>query len=184
MRSATTDLQRPDTMAVRDALALPETLTALDQVGDPLHARLQQLFGGRVGAVLRGSWLGHPVHPIAVTLPIGSWTAALFLETFLRDHRAARRLIGLGLIGVPFAAVTGWADWSARDVQERRAGLVHATGNNLAALVMLSSYRQRRNGPTARAEATSLVGVLITGVSGALGGHIAFGRAGEAPSAP
>ncbi|MGW0176328.1 DUF2231 domain-containing protein [Rhodococcus sp. NPDC003322] len=176
MRSATTDPSGPDTIGVREVLAIPESLTALDQVGDPLHARLQQAFGGRVGAALRGSWLGHPVHPIVVTIPIGAWTSAVLLESFLRDHCAARRLIGLGLLAVPFAALTGWADWSTRDATERRAGLVHAAGVNLAALAMVSSYRQRRNGPTARAEATSLVAVLAVGAGGALGGHISFGR--------
>lgn len=169
-------------MTVSDALTMPENLPALDRVGDPLHRTLRRVLdGSRAGDALRGAWLGHPVHPSAATVPLGSWTAAVVLESVLRDHRAARRLIGLGLVGFPFAAVTGWADWSLRDTRQRRAGLVHAVGNATAALAMFSSYRQRANGPTARAEVTSVVGVLVAGAAGALGGHIAFGGTPAAP---
>lgn len=31
--------------------------------------------------VLHGTWLGHPLHPILATVPVGTWTMALALDT-------------------------------------------------------------------------------------------------------
>lgn len=164
-------------MTIQDLLSTPEQATGIDRVGDPLHARVTGLFDGHPTAagILRGRWLGHPVHPGVVSIPIGAWTAAVTLELALRDHRAARRLIGLGLVCVPIAVATGWADWSVRGDRDRRAGLVHAAGNTVASLAMLRSYRLRATSTGARAQAWSLVGLTVAGLSGALGGHIAFG---------
>lgn len=164
-------------MSIHDLLDRPATLEQLDQVADPIHARLTRVLDSNpaVAGLLRGDWLGHPVHPLAVTVPIGAWTSAVVLETALRDHRATRRLIGLGLVGVPFAAWTGWADWSARDTAERRAGLVHVAGIAVAVLAMANSLRLRKKGPSVRAELWSIVGLTAAGAAGALGAHISFG---------
>lgn len=166
----------PTDMTVKELLSAPESVAALDRVSIPLRARILRLLDDRPAAsVLRGSWLGHPVHPMAVTLPMGAWTAAVLLETVRRDHRAARRLIGLGLLAVPPALATGWADWSLRDDAQRRAGLIHAAGNGAAAMAMAISFRRRRTGPDLCAQAWSWFGLAAAGASGALGGHIAFG---------
>src|SRR3954470_378325 len=50
-----------------NALALPQRLA-----GTP---------GKRVRNALHGTWYGHPVHPMLVTVPIGTWTLALGLDT-------------------------------------------------------------------------------------------------------
>ncbi|SEL01025.1 DUF2231 domain-containing protein [Rhodococcus maanshanensis] len=167
-------------MNVRELLGVPESVDALDRISVPLQQRVGGILdNGPAAGLLRGSWLGHPVHPMAVTVPVGAWTAAVVLETVLRDHRAARRLIGLGLAGAPLAVATGWADWAVRDDTDRRAGLVHAVGNTMAASAMLVSFRLRKRGPSVRAEAWSWAGLAAAAASGALGGHIAFASTPE-----
>ncbi|MFD4293288.1 DUF2231 domain-containing protein [Rhodococcus sp. NPDC058505] len=164
-------------MSIDELLRAPERATGLDRVAVPLHRRLTRVADRNpaAAAVLRGRWVGHPVHPAVVALPVGAWTAAVVLEMVLRDHHAARRLIGLGLVCVPVAVATGWADWSVRDERDRRAGLVHAAGNTLGTLAMLRSYLLRSGSAGARAQAWSVAGLAVVGVSGTLGGHIAFG---------
>jgi hypothetical protein len=46
---------------------------------------------------LAGTWLGHPVHPFLVSVPIGCWTSASLLDA-LGQRRAARTLIGAGVL--------------------------------------------------------------------------------------
>lgn len=165
-------------MTVHEILDRAESATFLDPLSKTLRDRIRATFGGRpIDEALRGSWLGHPVHPAVVTLPLGAWTSALAMDV-LRDHRAARRLIGIGLIVFPAAVATGWADWSQRDASQRRAGLIHAAGNAAAAALMLTSYLQRKSAPGIRPAGLSILGLAIAGVAGALGGHIAHGREG------
>lgn len=59
-------LDRP-AFQLANALALPQRLA-----GTP---------GKRIRNVLHGTWFGHPVHPMFVTIPIGTWTLALGLDT-------------------------------------------------------------------------------------------------------
>lgn len=163
-------------MTLRELLQTPGTVEALDRVADPIRQRVVPLLerNPRVTGVLRGRWLGHPVHPMLVTTPVGAWTAAVTLETVRRDHVAARRLIALGVAVVPLAVLTGWADWAHRDRDDRRAGIVHAAGNTAATLAMVASLRQRRRGRTGRGQWYSALGLTLAAASGALGGHIAF----------
>ncbi|MFE3289188.1 DUF2231 domain-containing protein [Rhodococcus sp. NPDC059234] len=167
-------------MSIRSALGRAESVAALDPVGDALRDRIQRGVDDRpIAGILRGAWLGHPVHPMTVTAPLGAWTSSLVLDIVFRDHVAARRMIGFGLVTVPPALATGWADWSLRDAAQRRAGLIHAAGNTVAALLMLASYRRRKASPGFRAGLLSVLGLGAAGAAGALGGHIAF--AGNAP---
>lgn len=62
---AATSLDRP-AYAVETAIARPAQIT-----GRPAK---------QVGDVLHGTGYGHPVHPMLVTLPIGTWTLALGLD--------------------------------------------------------------------------------------------------------
>jgi hypothetical protein len=45
--------------AIANAVALPQRL-----VGAP---------GEKVRNALHGTWYGHPLHPVLVTIPIGTW---------------------------------------------------------------------------------------------------------------
>ena len=157
-----------------------ESASFLDGVSAALQQRIQAGLGRTaVGDRLRGDWLGHPIHPALVAAPIGMWTASLAFDTVLRDHRTARRLIGLGLLTTPPALATGWADWSERDVRQRRVGLVHAGANATGIVLMLASFRRRRRNPAARdvvATGLSMAALGAVGAGGALGGHLVFGQ--------
>ncbi len=140
-----------------------------------LQQRIQGVLGSSgAGPVLRGSWLGHPVHPVLVSLPIGAWVGATVFDLAFRDHVGARRLIGLGLLATPPTLVTGWADWAERDTRQRRVGLIHAEANAIGITAMLASYLRRRHGSDARAVVTSTAGLLAIGIGGALGGHLTY----------
>ncbi|MFV2121748.1 (2Fe-2S)-binding protein, partial [Streptomyces sp. Act-28] len=47
--------------------------------------------------VLHGRWIGHPVHPLMVQIPIGTWLSAAVLDALPGQHRGARTLVGVGL---------------------------------------------------------------------------------------
>ena len=72
----------------------------------------------RVLNVLNGTYVGHPVHPVAATVPVGAWTVALLLDAVDTlsprppGFREATRLtVAVGVAGSAAAAVTGLADW-------------------------------------------------------------------------
>ncbi|MFC8047691.1 DUF2231 domain-containing protein [Nocardia sp. NPDC057353] len=142
---------------------------------DPAAARVAEVVAGAVGegraaGLLRGSWLGHPVHPLLVTVPIGAWTASLALRA-LGQPEAARSLIGLGLAGAVPTVVTGWAEFPTLGTEARRVALIHAAANAAAATLFLKAYRARGG----RAATTwSLLGLAAMGVGGALGGHLSY----------
>lgn len=153
-----------------------------DPALDPLVARVRRVAEpvgrGRQGDLLRGSWLGHALHPMLTDLPVGFWTSAWMLDLVggRASRPAARRLVGLGLLAVPATAAAGLADWSAAEQEStRRVGAVHAACNGAASLCYLESWRQRRRDRHGRGVAWGMAGALAATVGGYLGGHMAFG---------
>jgi hypothetical protein len=70
---------------------------------DPLVERVR----GAVNAVIRpqpvrdvlhGVPVGHPVHPLLVLIPTGAWVSAAVLDFLPGNERAARTLIGVGVL--------------------------------------------------------------------------------------
>ncbi|MFE2629684.1 (2Fe-2S)-binding protein, partial [Streptomyces sp. NPDC059374] len=59
---------------------------AADKVIDALRSGVRALPLGRGRDVLHGRWLGHPLHPLMVQVPIGSWMSAAVLD--LRPGRS------------------------------------------------------------------------------------------------
>src|SRR6185437_10417920 len=102
--------------------------------------------GGALKDGLSGTWLGHPLHPTLVMVPIGSWTSATLIDLALggRSSPAARRLVGLGVVAALPSAVSGLADWSDTDGAEQRVGLTHATLNAVAVGLFAASWWARR----------------------------------------
>ena len=159
-----------------------------DERLDPLVARMRKLArrlpAGRVRNVLHGVQLGHPLHPISVHLPIGTWTAAVLLDVLPGDHRrSAHALIDLGLLAAVPAAVSGTADWSQQHSRQQRVGAVHAVANGASALLFGASSLARYRGRQAWGRGLALVGAGTLGLGGYLGGHITYYRAGGANSA-
>src|SRR5579859_5697750 len=86
---------------------------------------------GKVRDGLHGVWLGHPLHPVLVQVPVGAWLSASIVD-LLGDDRSARRLTAAGLAAAVPAAVAGAADWSEQHEQQMRVGVVHAAANVVA----------------------------------------------------
>ncbi|MER6797604.1 DUF2231 domain-containing protein [Amycolatopsis mediterranei] len=148
------------------------------QVLDAPATGLARLLGGfaesRVTRQLRGHGLGHPVHPLAVTVPIGAWLFSAVFDVLPDGRDAARRLIATGLLAAPAAMVLGLADYSGLDVRQRRVGLVHAAANAAATALFGASYLARRGGHDGRL--LGALGLAVTSVGGALGGHLAYAQ--------
>jgi uncharacterized membrane protein len=132
--------------------------------------------------LLRGAPLGHAAHPLLTDGPVGLFAASTVLD-LAGQERAADRLIGLGLVMAVPAAVTGLADWSVSPRTVRRVGAVHAASNALAVSLYGISWLARRRGRRSLGVCTALAAGGVLGVSGYLGGHMAFAQ-GAPPHDP
>ena len=48
---------------------------------------------GRLRDTLHGVWLGHPLHPMLIQVPVGAWLSVAILDLSRRDERASRQLV-------------------------------------------------------------------------------------------
>lgn len=161
--------------ALDDLAERVEHASVLDGVGSMFAKVIDRVLpDGSVRDVASGVPIGHPAHPLLVAVPIGSWTAATYLDLTRGDRKAARRLVGLGVLSAVPAAVAGSNDWLTTTKAERRIGLVHAGLNNAAIVLYSASWLARRRGRHARGVLLSLAGLSVTGASGWLGGHLSY----------
>ena len=163
---------------VRWILRLEET-AALDRPVHALEPLVQQVFAtGTRGAVLRGEWLGHALHPLLTDVVLGTWTSASLLDLFggQESSEAAQRLVGAGLLAAGPTAWSGWAEWSGAGAREKRVGLVHAVTNAAAIGVYAASWSARRKGRHGKGALLALAGAGVSGVGAYLGGHLAAAR--------
>ncbi len=141
----------------------------------------------RPATALAGPY-GHPFHPILVTIPIGAWATSLIFD--LASHTAGEAevfvkgafwLIGVGILGAVMAAVFGLMDLLTipRGTMAFTTGITHMALNLLAVGVFAAGFAVRREqleeasvgwGPLA----LSLVALGMIGVSGWLGGKLAY----------
>lgn len=154
---------------------------------DPLVSRIEGLANvalpdsREVRDALHGTWLGHPLHPVLVDLPIGFWTSAFVLDLFggERTARAAQEMVGAGVLAALPAALTGLNDWQAlgQARAEKRVGVVHAVSNGIALTAHTLSWFARRRGRRGTGVLLSLLGSAAATVGGYLGGHLAYRQA-------
>ncbi|MCU1485565.1 MAG: Rieske (2Fe-2S) protein [Actinomycetia bacterium] len=161
---------------------LPDQLTAtieglapLDRVGEPVAVAVRAAVPhGGTKDLLSGTWLGHPLHPVLTSVPIGAWVTAGILD--LVGSPAADGAIAVGLAAVPATAAAGLADWSDLQGETQRVGVVHGAANVTASLLYLLSLRARRRGHRGRGRALGFLGLAAVGAGGFLGGHLTFRR--------
>ena len=124
---------------------------------------------------LYGTWLGHPLHPAVVAMPIGCWSAAALFD-LTGEHRAADLLVDLGIAGAVAAAVTGLAQYrdATNDEAPRRMGALHALLNTGALALYAGSSAARKRGDRSGGVALSTLGLAVTMASGWLGGELAY----------
>jgi uncharacterized membrane protein len=130
---------------------------------------------------------GHPVHPVAVLVPIGAWVSSLALDLLSRASRgrtsegyarSSRALIGVGLFGAGGAALTGLLDYTTIPAGTRAKKF--ATAHLLMNVTAVASYGLNflRRDPDERvtddAFRLSLVTVSALAVSGIIGGELAY----------
>lgn len=160
---------------LRQMLTRLEQARALDAVSDQLQKIVMDLVRPRtLKDLLHGTWLGHPLHPVLVQVPVGAFLSAAVLDLVPGGRRGATTLIGVGLLSAPPAAVAGFADWSEMTKDRRRVGLVHAATNTMALGLYVASLSARLSGRPARGRALAFAGLSAAGTAAYLGGHLSY----------
>ncbi|MGW2374264.1 Rieske 2Fe-2S domain-containing protein [Kitasatospora sp. NPDC001683] len=162
---------------LRRALEAPAHWEVLDAPAGPLADAVEALPLGLSRDALRGVWLGHPLHPALVQLPIGCWTSAGLLDLAPGRSRSADALVAAGLLSAGPAALAGWVDWARLDPPRRRTGLVHALANTGGVLLYAGSLLARCRGRRSRGRLLGLAGMAAVTTGGVLGGHLAYRQA-------
>jgi nitrite reductase/ring-hydroxylating ferredoxin subunit/uncharacterized membrane protein len=156
---------------------------ALDKVIDPARRAVQAVLPQSVKNLLHGTWLGHPVHPVLVHVPVGTWVSAGLLDLVPRLRPAATVLIGTGVAAAVPASLSGAADWSEQDVGVRRLGALHATLNAAALGLYAGSLVARKRDREALGLVLSYAGLGVATGSAAVGGHMSYAQSSGASHA-
>jgi uncharacterized membrane protein len=132
---------------------------------------------------------GHPFHPILVTVPIGAWVASLVFDIASRFNSnpgflvdGSRWLIAIGVIGGLVAAVFGTLDLLAipKHTKAFLTARIHAGLNVAITAAFAVNYFWRGSASSSSDSVAggpltlSVVALLLLGVSGYLGGKLAY----------
>ncbi|HYH88283.1 MAG TPA: hypothetical protein VEX67_03550, partial [Solirubrobacteraceae bacterium] len=105
----------PRTPIGHDLLEQLASLEIVDGPAKKLAKAVRSLKApAKVNEALSGTWLGHPVHPLLIVVPMGSWISAVLLDWLGGEdaETAADLLVGAGLAGAVPTVATGYADWA------------------------------------------------------------------------
>jgi nitrite reductase/ring-hydroxylating ferredoxin subunit/uncharacterized membrane protein len=164
---------------LRQMLSRLERTRALDGVSDKLQGAVQVAAQPQaVGDLLHGVWLGHPLHPVLVQLPIGAFVSAAVLDLAPGGRKPATTLIAVGTASATPAIAAGLVDWSQMTKDRRRVGLVHATAMAVALGFYVGSLLARLSGRPARGQALAFAGLSMASAGAYLGGHLAYSQGG------
>lgn len=154
-----------------------EQARALDGVSDKLqNAIFAVIRPQRVKDILHGTWLGHPLHPALVQLPIGAFVSSAILDLLPGKRRGSTVLIAVGTGAALPAIAAGWTDWSEMTHSRRRVGLVHAAANVVLVGLYSASLAARLRGKSGKA--LSYAALSAGSVAAYLGGHLAYAQSG------
>ncbi len=165
--------------------AIPGPGSRIDRISSASQRFFAELAASRPGrpvaTLLHGNeWLGHPMHAIVITLPVGAWSVSGWYDLrscFSDDPRfdaAADASLRVGIIGALLAAATGAAQYLDTRGSVRRETSLHAVLNNAALGLYVGSWAARRRGRRRLGRVLATVGHSVVGVSGYLGGDIAY----------
>ena len=170
------------TETLRETLHRIEHTPALDTAGKVLQSVAGPLTrSDATKTALSGTWLGHRLHPLLTDVPIGAWTSAAVLDVFGGRHsrKAARRLVGFGILAALPTAAAGLSDWEDTYGGEQRIATTHALVNATGLTLQLLSWRARGKGHGMRARMLSMLALGGVVAGGYLGGHLVYNmRAG------
>src|SRR3954447_19954989 len=148
-------------MGILDRVA---DVSSLDKVVDPARkVVLAVLRPQALKDFLHGTWLGHPLHPVLVQVPVGSWVSAGVLDAVPRLRPAATALIGTGVVAAVPAALAGSADWSEQEAGIRRLGAIHALLNSAALGCYVGSLVARARGRGGLGRVLAYTGLGLAG---------------------
>ena len=166
-------------MAGKISDRIVEATPWLDGVAEKMKAAYAPFAGEQAPRPLKdalvGTWLGHPLHPALVTLPIGFWTSTLALD-LAGEEKAADLMLGLGLLSSVSAVATGAAQWmdATKNDKPRRLGALHAMLNGVATGLYGASFVCRKTGARGAGFALSTAGYGVLQAGGWLGGDLAY----------
>ena len=175
-------------MATDRAIRIIDRQHCLESLADRLQSILNDSFaaagpvGQDVADALPGRWLGHPLHPALTAIPLGCWTAAAVLDGLeeMSGNRAlghsADAAIGLGIVGVLGAAITGTTDWRHTDGRARRLGIAHGLLNTGALALYATSMLLRRFQARSASRGVAALGYVVANAAAYLGGYLVFGE--------
>src|SRR3954465_9827729 len=165
-------------MGILDRVA---DLDTFDKVIEPARrAVLSALKPPALKNALHGTWLGHPLHPVLVQVPVGSWLSAGLLDAVPPLRPAATAMIGTGVVAAVPAALTGAADWSEQGPGVRRLGALHALLNTPALSLYVGSLAARAHGRGGLGRLLSYSGLGVAMASASIGGHMSFAQSSGA----
>lgn len=166
-----------DTEVVRRGIEAVESFERVDRPAEAAQRRVRRVLpDGRVTQLAGGRWLGHPVHPVLVQLPIGAWLSATVLDFVPGQEQAATRLVATGLVTAPIAAVAGLVDARELNRRQLRVAAVHALSNLVATVSFAASYRCRLRGHRSGGRFWAWLGLAALGFGGTLGGHLSYAQ--------
>jgi uncharacterized membrane protein len=132
----------------------------------------------------RAKFLGHPVHPMLIVLPLGLFIAAVVFDAVYLWRGSATFAtvaywnIAGGIVGGLLAAVFGLIDWLAipGGTRAKKIGLLHGGSNVVVVLIFAVVWLMRSNTPGAAPTTTlyllELVALGLGSVGGWLGGEL------------
>lgn len=168
---------------LKQLLTRLEQARGLDPVSDSLQKAVATTGPAPVKDLLHGTWLGHPLHPVLVQVPVGSFVSAAVLDlvpdSLVPGHRrAATGLIAMGVASALPAAAAGLADWAQMTPDRRRVGLVHAGVNTAALGLYAASLVARVRGRHGAGKILAMAGLSLAGAGAYLGGHLSYAQGG------
>jgi nitrite reductase/ring-hydroxylating ferredoxin subunit/uncharacterized membrane protein len=158
---------------------------AADALSDAVKTTIEKTggFSAPLENFLRGTWLGHPLHPVLTDIPIGAWTVAAVFDTAeilgcKGTEAAADGAVAIGLVGAAASAITGLTDWYILrpGSKARKIGTLHALLNITGTVFYGGSLILRKSKKRGFARVLSAIGYTLVGSSAFLGGLLVFGQ--------
>jgi nitrite reductase/ring-hydroxylating ferredoxin subunit/uncharacterized membrane protein len=164
---------------VRDAaIAGLEGSSSIEKLSETVHRRVVKFLDRPVLMdVLSGRSVGHPLHPLAVQVPMACWSAVSILDLAQSRSWIPKKRSGALDASTLLLVLTGSIEWIHTRAAERRVGAVHAFVNVFATGLYGASLvcRNQRKGASTAA-ALSFAGLGMISIGGWLGGHLAYVR--------
>jgi uncharacterized membrane protein len=180
----------PEIRALRRITDSIEQASVLDKAVDLDRTVVNAFIRPRaLRQLLHGVPFGHPIHPLMVQVPLGAWISAAVLDLIggKGNAKAAKTLVGVGVVSAGSASIAGYTDWSELNREQLRTGWVHQAVNWVGVTLYGLSWLQRKRGNPGAGKLLGFAGLLTVSVGGYIGGHMSYRQragvstAGEVP---